>query len=92
MLTEEVHAFEELVGCHGGLGGWQNRAVLLHPTDWAVDDDLLDRSVPGEAVLYGADAVHRQLVRWLERSGARRPLGEPVRADVRPAAPIPATG
>src|SRR4051794_2886700 len=24
-LTEEVHAFEELVGCHGGLGGWQNR-------------------------------------------------------------------
>jgi uncharacterized membrane protein YvlD (DUF360 family) len=70
-LTDEVHAFEELVGCHGGLGGWQNRAVLLHPADWPVDDDLLDRSVPGEALLYGAESVHRQLVRWLERSGAR---------------------
>jgi hypothetical protein len=70
--TGEVHAFEELVGCHGGLGGWQNSAVLLHPSEWPVDDDLLDRSVPGEAVLCGADAVHRQLVRWLERIGARR--------------------
>jgi uncharacterized membrane protein YvlD (DUF360 family) len=69
--TGDVHAFEELVGCHGGLGGWQNQAVLVHPADWSTDDDLLDRSVPGEALLYGADAVHRQLVRWLERSGAR---------------------
>jgi len=69
--TGEVHAFEELVGCHGGLGGWQNLPVLVHPRDWAIDDDLLDRTVPGEAVLYGADAVHRQLVRWLERCGAR---------------------
>ena len=85
-LTEEVHAFEELVGCHGGLGGWQNRAVLLHPADWTLDEDLLDRSVPGEAVLYGAEAVHRQLVRWLERSGARRPVGERVPAGPRPAA------
>jgi hypothetical protein len=69
----EVHAFEELVGCHGGLGGWQNLACLVHPADWPLDDDLLDRSVPGEALLYGADAVHRQLVRWLERAGIRTP-------------------
>ena len=80
-----MHAFEELVGCHGGLGGWQNRAVLLHPADWTLDEDLLDRSVPGEAVLCGAEAVHRQLVRWLERSGARRPAGERVPAGPRPA-------
>ncbi|MCE0765305.1 phage holin family protein [Pseudonocardia kujensis] len=72
--TDEVHAFEELVGCHGGLGGWQNDAVLVHPADWPLDADLLDRSVEGEALLYGADAVHRQLVRWLERCGARRPV------------------
>jgi len=70
--TGEVHAFEELVGCHGGLGGWQNHAVLVHPADWPIDVDLLDRGVDGEALLYGADAVHRQLVRWLERCGARR--------------------
>ena len=69
--TGDVHAFEELVGCHGGLGGWQNHAVLVHPSEWKVDEDLLDRSAPGEAVLYGADTVHRQLVRWLERHGAR---------------------
>ncbi|MFN0282835.1 MAG: alkaline phosphatase family protein [Kineosporiaceae bacterium] len=87
----EVHAFEELVGCHGGLGGWQNRACLVHPADWPLDDDLVDRSVPGEAMLYGADVVHRQLVRWLERAGTRRPVRdrpvpEPAVADG-PAAP-----
>jgi hypothetical protein len=75
--TGEVHAFEELVGSHGGLGGWQNLAVLVHPADWALDDDLLDRSVPGEPMLVGALAVHRQLVRWLERAGTRQPV-EPV--------------
>jgi hypothetical protein len=70
--TDDVHAFEELVGCHGGLGGWQNEAVLVHPADWPLDADLLDHRVDGEALLYGADVVHRQLVRWLERCGARR--------------------
>ncbi|HEY0815196.1 MAG TPA: alkaline phosphatase family protein [Pseudonocardia sp.] len=69
--THEVHAFEELVGCHGGLGGWQNHAVLVHPAGWPVDADLLDQTVIGESLLYGADAVHRQLVRWLERCGVR---------------------
>ena len=69
--TGEVHAFEELVGCHGGLGGWQNEAALVHPADWPLDPDLLDDSVEGEALLYGAEAVHRQLVRWLERCGVR---------------------
>ncbi|GAA4697063.1 phage holin family protein [Pseudonocardia yuanmonensis] len=75
--TDEVHAFEELVGCHGGLGGWQNDAVLVHPADWPLETGLLDRSVDGEALLYGAEAVHRQLVLWLERCGARsRPVPE----------------
>jgi hypothetical protein len=69
--TGEVHAFEELVGSHGGLGGWQNLSVLVHPTDWEVDADLLDDAVAGESILYGAESVHRQLVRWLERCGVR---------------------
>lgn len=59
--TGEVAAFEELVGCHGGLGGWQSDAVLVHPSGWAS---------PGPLV--GADAVHRQLVSWLEDLGQRR--------------------
>ena len=67
--TGEVHAFEELVGSHGGLGGDQNLAVLLHPVEWEPDADLLDDAGVGDAVLYGADAVHRQLMRWIARAG-----------------------
>lgn len=70
--TGEVHAFEELVGSHGGLGGWQNQAVLVHPAGWKIDEELLDRSVEGEELLHGAESVHRQLVQWLEQCGARR--------------------
>ena len=29
----EVAAFEGLVGCHGGLGGWQDRAMIVWPTE-----------------------------------------------------------
>jgi hypothetical protein len=61
--TDEVAPFEELVGCHGGLGGWQTRAVLVHPTDWPIQAD------PAGAGLIGADAVHRQLVQWLRHVG-----------------------
>ncbi len=63
-VTGEVAAFEGLVGCHGGLGGWQDRAMLVWPSD-------LPR--PPER-LVGADAVHRQLVTWLEHLGHRADL------------------
>lgn len=89
--TGEVHAFEELVGCHGGLGGWQNHAVLVHPADWSLDVDLLDDTVDGEALLYGAEAVHRQLVRWLEQCGARR-LASSKDLDESPHEEMPASG
>jgi hypothetical protein len=89
--TGEVHAFEELVGCHGGLGGWQNHAVLVHPTDWPLDADLLDHTVDGEALLYGAEAVHRQLVRWLEQCGARQ-LARPRDLDKAPYEQTPTGG
>jgi len=89
--TGEVHAFEELVGCHGGLGGWQNHPVLVHPADWPLDVDLLDHAVDGEALLYGAEAVHRQLVRWLEQCGARR-LTTPQDLDEEPHEQRPAGG
>jgi len=32
--TDEVAAFEELIGCHGGLGGWQTRAFVIFPGEW----------------------------------------------------------
>jgi len=58
--TGEVAAFEELVGSHGGLGGWQSEAVLVHPSSWSAPEPLV-----------GADAVHRQLVQWLDERGLR---------------------
>jgi hypothetical protein len=72
--TDEVSAYEELVGCHGGLGGWQTEAVLVHPAEWRVD----------EPPLIGADAVHRQLVLWLEHVGQRRHLVARAAAEPEP--------
>jgi len=60
----EVAAFEELVGSHGGLGGPQTEALLVHPADWDVP-----AAAPGE-VLTGLD-VHRLLVGRLESRGLR---------------------
>jgi hypothetical protein len=62
--TGEVAAFEGLVGCHGGLGGWQDRAMLVYPADLPAPP----------ARIVGADAVHRQLVTWLEVMGHRTGL------------------
>lgn len=57
----EVTAFEELVGSHGGLGGGQDRAVLVVPAGWAM---------PEAGSLDGL-AVHRLLVERLETLGLR---------------------
>jgi uncharacterized membrane protein YvlD (DUF360 family) len=59
--TDEVAAFEELVGSHGGLGGWQTNAFLLFPSAWGIVD----------GPIVGAPAVHRQLVGWLTATGLR---------------------
>ena len=67
--TEEVAAYEELVGNHGGLGGWQTEGVLVHPAAWPLGEDVR---------LEGADAVHAQLVQWLRLLGHRTRLGEPA--------------
>jgi len=65
--TYEVAAFEELVGSHGGVGGWQTEAVLVHPSRWVVDEPPV-----------GSDAVHALLISWLETLGHRKDLREPV--------------
>ncbi len=62
---DEVAAFEGLVGCHGGLGGWQDRAMMIHPVGLEMPDDLV----------VGADSLHRVLVGWLEDFGHRTDLG-----------------
>jgi uncharacterized membrane protein YvlD (DUF360 family) len=61
---DEVAAFEGLVGCHGGLGGWQDRAMLVSPVDLPLP----------ESMVVGADRVHDLLVSWLELLGHRGDL------------------
>jgi hypothetical protein len=56
-----VAAFEGLVGCHGGLGGWQDRAFVVVP-----------RAVPfPEETVVGADALHVALRTILRHLGHR---------------------
>lgn len=48
--TDEVCAFEELIGSHGGLGGNQSRPFIIYPSEW---------SDPGDLV--GAESIYRFL-------------------------------
>jgi uncharacterized membrane protein YvlD (DUF360 family) len=57
--TEEVAAFEELVGSHGGMGGPQSYPFALYPSDWAAP--------VGDIV--GAEAMHRYMRGWLADLG-----------------------
>jgi uncharacterized membrane protein YvlD (DUF360 family) len=57
--SDEVAAFEELVGSHGGLGGTQSYPFLFHPVSLALS---------GEELI-GAEAVHRELRSWLVQLG-----------------------
>ncbi|MFI8006171.1 alkaline phosphatase family protein [Streptomyces sp. NPDC086010] len=87
--TGGVHAFEEQIGSHGGLGGEQSRPFLLWPRTLADPLDVMAADVPrtprpagadapGTAVpaaLVGAESVHLVLARWLrELSGPQIPL------------------
>ena len=55
-------AFEELVGSHGGLGGWQNHPFLLYPSDCP----------PSCAPMTGAEAVHAVIGPWVDQAGDER--------------------
>ncbi|MET8692542.1 phage holin family protein [Streptomyces bauhiniae] len=66
--TGQIHAFEEQIGSHGGLGGAQSRPFLLSPLTLSVAEE------DGEA-LTGAERVHGVLRRWLgELNGPQVPL------------------
>jgi hypothetical protein len=66
--TLEVAAFEPLVGSHGGLGGWQDRAILLAPATLR----------PDPSHIHGADEVHRVFVAMLSSLGHRVGLDDAV--------------
>jgi uncharacterized membrane protein YvlD (DUF360 family) len=50
----EVTGFEELVGSHGGLGGWQVEPFIMCPATLTMAEDPL----------VGAPAIYRQLIAW----------------------------
>jgi uncharacterized membrane protein YvlD (DUF360 family) len=56
--TNEVAAFEELIGCHGGMGGYQTQPFLLYPAEWPLENEEL----------VGAAAVHHQMKNWLKQT------------------------
>lgn len=64
--TGEVFAFEELVGNHGGAGGWQRNAILLRSKNLIINQSYLQN---GE--LRGSDSLHRVFIEWLEAAGQR---------------------
>jgi hypothetical protein len=61
---EEGCAFEELISFHGGLGGPQTRAFLLHPRTLEI----------GEEPLIGAASVNALLWSWRRQLHGARPL------------------
>jgi uncharacterized membrane protein YvlD (DUF360 family) len=57
--TQEIGAFEELVGSHGGLGGEQMHPFILFPSEFPWPDEPV----------VSAEHLHRVLVGWLEELG-----------------------
>jgi uncharacterized membrane protein YvlD (DUF360 family) len=56
--TNEVAAFEELIGCHGGMGGYQTQPFVLYPAELPAAD----------GPLIGAAAVHHLMKGWVADS------------------------
>ncbi len=64
----QIHAFEGQVGSHGGIGGPQNEAILIHPRRWPIDPELAEvvPELGTDSVLVGSWNIHRQLLAWRE--------------------------
>ncbi|GAB1421453.1 phage holin family protein [Anaerolineales bacterium] len=52
--TQEVAAFENLISCHGGLGGPQNHPVLIYPAEFPLP----------EGDIIGAESIYKILKSW----------------------------
>ncbi|HEY3186103.1 MAG TPA: hypothetical protein VGJ70_01420, partial [Solirubrobacteraceae bacterium] len=74
--TEEVAAFEELVGSHGGMGGSQSYPFVLFPSTLPYPD----------ADVIGAEAMHRVFRVWLTG------LGQTEYAELQPVTEAGAAG
>lgn len=52
---DEVCAFEELIGSHGGLGGDQTKPFIIYPSEWEDPGDLI-----------GAESIYKFLKKEIE--------------------------
>ena len=57
-VKNEVCAFEELIGSHGGLGGEQTRAFILHPNNWQSPDELVGAESIYKFLKYNIDKLY----------------------------------
>ncbi len=57
--ANEVAPFEEFMGSHGGLGGWQSHPFALVPADW---------SEPEQPIV-GVRAMHETIRGWMAETG-----------------------
>jgi putative membrane protein len=57
--AHEVAPFEEFMGSHGGLGGWQSQPFALVPSRW---------SEPEQPIV-GVRAMHDTIRKWLNETG-----------------------
>jgi len=53
----EVAAFEEQIGCHGGMGGYQTQPFVFYPAEWDT----------GQKEIVGAEALHKVLKGWVRQ-------------------------
>ena len=53
--TDEVCAFEELIGNHGGIGGNQTKPFILYPSEWEDPGDII-----------GAESVYKFLKKEID--------------------------
>lgn len=63
-VAQEVAAFEEQVGSHGGLGGLQNQPFLMFPSHWPLHQPIV-----------GAQQVFDVLTQWLDDLQPERAFG-----------------
>lgn len=55
--NDEVYAFEELIGSHGGAGGTQQEPFIMYPSSWNLEKDII-----------GAENVHKFFKKEIKNS------------------------
>ena len=55
--SDEVHAFEELIGSHGGAGGNQQYPFILYPSEWTLKEEI-----------FGSENVYKFFKAEMEKS------------------------